>query len=568
MMCNGEFLQKDLDEALEYLDNLAKKAHTWNGPIATESTNRSRPIENTTSIGIYHLREEDDLGAKVDALTKELKILHARDSKPIQNASHVEFLGPYFVCGRTDHPAQWHIPKIYSPFSETYNPGWLNHPNLSWKSEGHPNKTHIVPPYQPTYSRNSLEDTLHAFIKAQSKTNQKFETMIIQIVEENKEIKSHMFKLTNALAIGEWGKFPTQAQPNPREQHMAQTLGSGESNLREVNVITTQSGKVIEPIPKPKENEKVPSNSEESTPSEEVVKNPSRVPFPQALKSTSKSVGQHNEILEHLKQVKINLPLLHVISQVPIYAKVLKDLYTVKKKHHIKKTAFLTEHVSVVIGQKILPKYKDPGCLTVSCIIGNHEISQALLDLGANINIMPYDIYLSLGLGEIKPTSGVVEDMLVQVDKFYYPIDFLILNLKVDVNVNSKISIILGRPFLTTANALINYRNGQMKLSFRKMTLDVNIFCIMKQPEEDDECHQTFMIDALVQEKAPAIIDPNPLNSFCLNSKIVAGYDDVEYANICAAFDNLQDCETSPTIISTELGAMQRVLTTPLLDAG
>ncbi|XP_022888973.1 uncharacterized protein LOC111404390 [Olea europaea var. sylvestris] len=263
-----------------------------------------------------------------------------------------------------------------------------------------------------------------------------------------------MSKITSTLAVGERGKFSAQAQPNPREQYMAQTSGSGENNLKKVNAITTMSGKVIEPTPKPREDEKDPSNSKEGTLSEKV----------------------------------------------PTYAKVLKDLCTVKRKHHVKKTIFLTEHVSAIIKQNIPPKYKDPSCPTVSCIIGNHVISQALLDLGASVNIMSYDIYLSLGLGEIKVISvnlqladrstirsrRVVEDVLVQVDKFYYPVDFLILDIKVDVNVNSKIPIILVRPFLVTTHVLINYRNGLMKLSFGNMTLDINIFHIMKQPEEDD----------------------------------------------------------------------------------
>ncbi|XP_022893894.1 uncharacterized protein LOC111408360 [Olea europaea var. sylvestris] len=269
--------------------------------------------------------------------------------------------------------------KPYTPYSETYNSGWRSHPNLSWKSKNQQpaqsNRAYTTPPYQTTLSRNSLEGTLYAFIEVQSKTNQKFETMITQIVEENKEIKTHMSKLTNALNVVEQGKFPSQAQPNPKGQHMAQTSGSRENNIKEVNAITTRSGKVIEPTSKPREDEKDSSNSEESTSSEEVVKNPPQVPFPQSLKSTSKSIGQHSEILEHLKQVKINLPLLHVISQVPTYAKVLKDLYTMKRKYHVKKTAFLTEHVSAVIEQRIPPKYKDPGCPTVSCVIGNHEIS-------------------------------------------------------------------------------------------------------------------------------------------------------------------------------------------------
>ncbi|XP_022880965.1 uncharacterized protein LOC111398273 [Olea europaea var. sylvestris] len=259
---------------------------------------------------------------------------------------------------------------------------------------------------------------------------------------------------------------------------MAQTSGLGETNLKEINAITTRSGKVIEPTSKLRESEKDPSSIEESTPSEEAVKNSSTVPFSQALKSTSKSASQHNEILEHLRQVKINLPLLHVISQVPTYAKVLKDLCTIRRKYHVKKTSFLTERVSAVIEQRVPPKYKDLGCPTASYIIGNHEIAQALLDLGASVNIMPYAIYSTLGL---------------------------------DVDVNSKIPIILGRHFLATTNALINCRNGLMKLSFGNMTLDVNIFHIMKQPEEDDECRQTYMIDTRVEEEAHDYVIPPSL---------------------------------------------------------
>ena len=92
----------------------------------------------------------------------------------------------------------------------------------------------------------------------------------------------------------------------------------------------------------------------------------------------------------------------------PSYAKVIKDLYPMKKQHHVKKTAFLTGQVRVVIEQNTLSKYKDPGCPTITCHIGTHEFGQALLDLGASVNLMPYFIYLLLRLGEIKPTSIVL----------------------------------------------------------------------------------------------------------------------------------------------------------------
>jgi len=68
---------------------------------------------------------------------------------------------------------------------------------------------------------------------------------------------------------------------------------------------------------------------------------------------------------------------------------------------------------------------------------------------------------------------GIVEDVLVQVDKFIYPVDFIVLDTQ-PVEPCNLIPVILGRPFLATSNALINYRNEVMKISFRNMTLDVN----------------------------------------------------------------------------------------------
>ena len=111
------------------------------------------------------------------------------------------------------------------------------------------------------------------------------------------------------------------------------------------------------------------------------------------------------EILEHLHQVKINLSLLHIIKQVSAYAKVIKDLCTIKRKHHVKKTAFLTGQVIAVILHKTPPKYKNLGCPTISCTIGDYIMDHALLDLGASVNLIPFSVYQKLGLGELKPTS-------------------------------------------------------------------------------------------------------------------------------------------------------------------
>ena len=121
---------------------------------------------------------------------------------------------------------------------------------------------------------------------------------------------------------------------------------------------------------------------------------------------------------------------------------ILKDLCTIKRKHHVQKKTFLTESVSSIIQQFTPPKYKDPGCPTISCIIGNTRMERALLDLGASVNLLPFSIYEQLGLGELKITfvvlqladrsikvpKRVVEDVLVQLDKFHFPVDFIVLD--------------------------------------------------------------------------------------------------------------------------------------------
>ena len=98
--------------------------------------------------------------------------------------------------------------------------------------------------------------------------------------------------------------------------------------------------------------------------------------------------------------------------------------------------------MSAIIECKTPVKYKDPGCPTISVNIGGISVEKALLDLGASVNLFPYSMYKQLGLGELKPTSitlsladrsikipkGTIEDVLIQVDKFYYPVDFVILD--------------------------------------------------------------------------------------------------------------------------------------------
>ena len=275
-------------------------------------------------------------------------------------------------------------------------------------------------------------------------------------------------------------------------------------------VITLKSGRQVDRlVPKPveetKEEKKV--EPEHIIIKEDSMKKSMPPPFPQALKGKKKASNQ-TEILEVLRQVKVNIPLLDMIKQVPTYAKFLKDLCIVKRGLNVDKKAFLTEQVSAIIQSKAPVKYKDPRSPTISVNIGGTCVDKALLDLGARVNLLPYSLYKQLGLGELKLTTitlsladrsvkipkGIVEDVLVKVDKFYYPVDFVVLDTEPVAGGTNHVPIILGRPFLATSNTIINCRNGVMQLTFGNMTLELNIFHLsskhksMEEKELDEVC--------------------------------------------------------------------------------
>ena len=162
-------------------------------------------------------------------------------------------------------------------------------------------------------------------------------------------------------------------------------------------------------------------------------------------------------------------------------------------------------------------KYKDPECPTISVNIGGTCVEKALLDLGANVKLLPYSIYKYLGLGELKPTTitlsladrsmkipkGTIEDVLVQVDKFYYLVDFVVLNVEPVAEGANYVPIRLGRPFLATSNAIVNCQNGVMQLTFGNMALELNIFHLSKKHVhlEEEDLEKVCLIDTIVEEQ-------------------------------------------------------------------
>ncbi|RVW27253.1 hypothetical protein CK203_107154 [Vitis vinifera] len=316
-------------------------------------------------------------------------------------------------------------------------------------------------------------------------------------------IQYSISRLTNLNTVNEKGKFPSQPSQNPKGVHEVETQEGESSKLREVKaVITLRSGKESNNQEEKSGKKSASKSSIEEEPriviKEDMMKKHMPPPFPQALHG-KKEIKNSSEILEVLRQVKVNIPLLDMIKQVPTNAKFLKDLCTVKRGLHVTKNAFLTEQVSAIIQSKCPVKYKDPGCPTISVNIGGTHVEKALLDLGATDR-------------SVKIPRGVIEDVLVQVDKFYYPVDFVVLDTDPTVKEANYVPIILGRPFLATSNAIINCRNGVMRLTFGNMTLELNVFHLYERhlhTEEEEGLEEVCLINTLVKEHCDKNLEEN-----------------------------------------------------------
>ena len=545
-MCGGDFLSKHPDEAMDFLNYVAETSKAWDEPSPREAE-RMRPSTHQRG-GIYALSEDTEMKAKLTTLTRRLEELEMRNQHEVQVVNELLASHPAcFNCQSSSHLGEHcplvplmrdlmqehaHVlgqnkPPTNAPYGNTYNPNWRNHPNLSWKPkppayapQGAQQQFRSTsaqqqqpPPFSPVEQAIlNLSKVVGTFVEEQKvlnvQTNQKIETvesslnkkldsMHFEISNKYDNLQSSISRLSNQHQGPEKGKFPSQTQQNPRRVHEIGSASDPNARMDEVKaVVTLRSGIELRPaVPEPtKKAPIVVEPPEEEQPAGEEVKHSVPPHFPRALRKRKTSVNQ-TEILEVLRQVKVNIPLLDMIKQVPTYAKFLKDLCTVKRGLNVNKKAFLTEQVSAIIECKTPVKYKDPGCPTISVNIGGTCVEKALLDLGASVNLLPFSIYKQLGLGELKPTTitlsladrsikipkGTVEDVLIQADKFYYLMDFVVLDTEpVAVGANH-VPIILGRPFLATSNAIINCRNGVMELAFGNMTLELNIFHLSKK---------------------------------------------------------------------------------------
>ena len=157
------------------------------------------------------------------------------------------------------------------------------------------------------------------------------------------------------------------------------------------------------PTNKDKEKQLESTAEEKPSPSQEVPEYKTIIPYPARFKK-ERGNELYSRFLEIFKQLDINLPLVEALSQMPRYAKFLKELLSNKRKLEEFSTITLGGKCYAVIQNKLLKNLKDPRIFTIPCLIGNLFEEWALADLGASINLMSYKVLKKLGLRELKLT--------------------------------------------------------------------------------------------------------------------------------------------------------------------
>ena len=411
----GALVNKTTTQARDLIENMAANSQQF--------TNRADPPKKVNEVSTSNLE------LQLANLTSMFQKFTAGTSQQVKTCGICSTVGhPTDMCPTLqDGNEQVHAmggyegqQRKYDPFSNTYNAGWRDNPNFSYANQqaAMPNPTFNRPPgfnqprpqqfpqARPPQGMQNQGMSLEEIVSNLASNSLQFQQ---ETKASIKNLETQMGQL--AITVGRLeaqmsGKLPSQTVLNPKENVSAVSLRNGRQ-LKEVPKASKESNEHDEQRDKatgpcetnsaPKVTSKVPISSYVSSP-----------PFPSRF-AKSKKEEEEKEILDTFRKVQVNIPLLDAIRQIPRYAKFLKELCTNKRKLRGNEVVSVGENVSAVIQRKLPPKCKDPGSFNIPCIIGNTRFEKAMLDLGASINVMPYSIYASLDIGELKETGVVIE---------------------------------------------------------------------------------------------------------------------------------------------------------------
>nr|GEZ80014.1 hypothetical protein [Tanacetum cinerariifolium] len=513
----GNLFEKSPQDALTIIENKSKVHNSRSKSIASPVN----ACDNHSSSELAKLTHTvyQQTSAVTTAMTAMLK--QFQSNPPPAQVKAVEEIcvtcggaHPYYQClaagGNTFPEYRDNIHGYVSAATGIYNQG-----NPGYRPQGVANQMH-----PPGFAQPNVQNNQNRFGQPQGFNRKRMNDVSLKAMQNQidmvkNELRNEM-KTSIQTSLSNQTNEIKNMMASLLQMNTASTSGSGTlpgntiANPKgELKAITTRSGLVTEgpTVPNPPKpvnpgedecveetytdpdhveyNIKVPPPPPVQKPKPPIQRNfvihtrdslPSRIPYPSRMlkqKQQEKDDIQIQKFWNMFKQLHLNITLAEALVLIPKYQKMLKALLSNKEKLQKLSNTPLNENCSAVILKKLPEKLRDPGKFLIPC--GFSELKcKALADLGASINLIPLSVWKKLGLPDLIPTrmtlelanraictpDGIARDVFVPVGKFTFPADFVV----VDYESDPRVPLILGRPFLRTARALIDVHGEEMIL--------------------------------------------------------------------------------------------------------
>ncbi|XP_022157836.1 uncharacterized protein LOC111024449 [Momordica charantia] len=472
---NGKFTSKTYNEIITILDQLTEHNYLW---CSERSRTQPKTIDRA---GVFNLDAMSSMQSQLDTLMQMMKNMQGNNVAPTPTSTNTNLAPVYhmiesicYYCG--DSHNSENCPSnptclCYVGQGSSNNAGQVQ--NQQYKTYNRPGVLVLPPPPQQHNQQKNASQPVQFTMSCMESMMKECMTSMMKEFTIRNDTAMQEFTTRNDTAIRDYtsrndaamrnleaqmGQLASELKNRPRGTLPSATEEPKIEGREHCKTITTRSGLAYEEPKMPREGSSCPTKEKETA-------------------------TEPDEPIE---------------IEMPTYAKFLKDIITRKKKLGEYETVALTECSSNVFKSKMSPKLKDPGSFTIPCSIGGKDVGRALCDLRASINLMPLSIFKKLEIGKASPTTvtlqladrsitkpeGKIEDVLVKVDKFIFPADFIILNCEADKDV----PIILGRPFLSTGETLIDVKKGELTMHVDDQKVTFNMLDAMKYPDDMEEC--------------------------------------------------------------------------------
>ena len=215
------------------------------------------------------------------------------------------------------------------------------------------------------------------------------------------------------------------------------------------------------------------------------------------------------------------MPLSDAMKVSPSIKKYVKDMVSNSFHTAEHNVMMVSEEVSVIIKGETPIKRSDLGSIVLDCNIRNKRFPRYLCDLGSSVNLMPYSVAISLEYNELKPTKitlvladrsvrvpeGVLDDVTIRINDCHVPTDFVLLN----YHNEQKDPLILGRPFLATAAAIIDVKECRICLNIGNIPMTFDMEKLIKRPLVDNQAFNVDDTSELAEESLVDLCSDDPI---------------------------------------------------------